>query len=61
MSQPNNLPWYSKFHQWVVDNSKGAIMFPSQIDEKMKIQAAINQNKIFVPKEKKKDNKLLNK
>ena len=61
MSQPNNLPWYSKFHQWVLDNSKGAIMFPSQIDEKMKIQAAINQNKIFVPKELQKDNKLLNK
>tara|TARA_A100001388_G_C28757874_1_gene496010 strand:- start:678 stop:1967 length:1290 start_codon:yes stop_codon:yes gene_type:complete len=62
MSEKSNKKWYNALGQWIVENSgSGAVMFPSQIDEKMKIQAAINQQKIFVPKELQKNNETLQK
>ena len=60
MSEKSNKKWYNALGQWIVENSgSGAVMFPSQIDEKMKIQAAINTQKIFLPKELHKNNKLI--
>ena len=62
MSEKSNKKWYNALGQWIVENSgSGAVMFPSQIDEKMKIQAAINQQKIFVPTELQKNNETLQK
>ena len=62
MSEKSNKKWYNALGQWIVENSgSGAVMFPSQIDEKMKIQAAINQQKIFVPTELQKNNETLKK
>ena len=62
MSEKSNKKWYNALGQLIVENSgSGAVMFPSQIDEKMKIQAAINQQKIFVPTELQKNNETLQK